>query len=295
MGSGVESFEIELAVRAGVPCGRRVIRGRVHGLDPAGRARPFVLLAHGYLTFMDWGFHPPLVESLVTAGIAVVSFNFSGSGVGPDLDDFTDPTGFAHNTYEQELEDLDAVADQAFGGRLGPLDPTQAGLWGHSRGSAMAVLHAARRQRRGAPGYRALCTWASAAHVGRYDPARLEQWRRDGHLWVQLADDRRLRLERDLLDDFEARPARLDVLAAAAELQVPTLLVQGARDRAVSAAEVARLLAAYPRGRARLEQVDGAGHNFGAKHPLREVRPPLAEALRLTQSHFAQHLTGRRS
>lgn len=295
MGRGVESFEIELAVRAGVPCERRVIRGRVHGLDPAGRPRPFVLLAHGYLTFMDWGFHPPLVESLVTSGIVAVSFNFSGSGVGPELDDFTDPTGFAHNTYEQELEDLDAVADRAFGGDLGPLDPAGAGLWGHSRGSAMAVLHAARRRRRGAPGYRALCTWASAAHVGRYDPERLEQWRRDGHLWVQLADGRRLRLERDLLEDFGDRPARLDVLAAAAELDVPTLLVQGERDRAVSAAEVERLLAAYPPGRARSEVIAGAGHNFAAKHPLREVRPPLAEALRLTRAHFSEHLACRRA
>ncbi|MHC4263884.1 MAG: alpha/beta hydrolase family protein [Planctomycetota bacterium] len=287
------SFELELPVRAGVPTTRRVVRGRVHGASLDGTPRAGVMLVHGYLAFMDWAFLPALTERLVAAGFAVVTFNLSGSGVGPELDDFTDPVGFAHNTYEQELEDVDAVTRALADGRLGAIDTCRVGLWGHSRGSAMAVLHAARELDRGEKGlrYRALCTWASAAYVGRYEPQRLEEWRRNGHLWVQLADGRRLRLERDLLDDFESRPTRLDVLAAAARLDVPVQLLQGERDRSVLESEAAELIDAYPEGRAKLEIVPSAGHNFGARHPLEKIPPQLETALAVTSEHFERYLS----
>ena len=286
----VQPFELDLPVRDGVPAARRVVRGRVHLPDRGTGPWPYVVLVHGYLAFMDWAFIPTLVERLRGAGLAAVAFNLSGSGVGADLADFTDPVGFAHNTYEQELEDLAAVASAVERGALGPLDLSAGGLWGHSRGSAMAVLHADRRQAAGRRPYRSLVTWASAAHVGRYEPARLEEWRANGFLWVQLADGRRLRLERDLLDDFDGAPARLDVLRAAGRLDLPVLLVQGARDRSVREDEARALEAAYPAGRASVHVVPGAGHNFAARHPLDEIRPPLEEALSVTVDHFRRTL-----
>ena len=285
-----QSFELDLAPRPGTPIVRRVIRGRVLLPDDGASPAPYVVLAHGYLAFMDWAFLPALADALVERGLAVVAFNMSGGGVGPELDDFTDPLGFAHNTYEQELEDLAAVAEAARDGRLGPLDTDRAGIWGHSRGAAMSVLHAARRAAAGDGAYRALCTWASVASVGRYDPDRIEEWHREGALWVTLADGRRLRLERDLLDEFEPRPPALDVEVAASSLDIPTLLVHGARDRSVPESEARGLVGVYPAGRAQLHVVDGAGHNFGARHPLRETRPPLREALSVTAEHFARYL-----
>jgi len=283
-------FEIELTPRAGIPVMRRVVRGRVHGLGSSGSPKPFVLVTHGYLAFMDWGFIPALVASLVDRGLAVVTFNMSGAGVGHELDDFTDPQGFAHNTYGQELEDLGAVAQSIASGNLGALDPQRAGIFGHSRGAAMAVLHAASQPSAGAAPYRAISTWASVASVGRYDRHRIVEWRRQGYLWVTLADGRRLRLERDLLDEFESRPAALDVQAAAAQLDIPALLVHGARDRSVLPDEARALAEVYPPGRAQVETIQGVGHNFGARHPLGEVRAPLREALDLTSAHFLAHL-----
>ncbi|MEO0649934.1 MAG: hypothetical protein AAFZ65_04575 [Planctomycetota bacterium] len=284
------AFELDLPVRPGVPVQRRVVRGRVLIPDSGPGPWPYVVLVHGYLAFMDWAFIPALAERLRGVGIAAVALNLSGAGIGPDLADFTDPVGFAHNTYEQELEDLAAVADAIEGGELGPLDLDAGGLWGHSRGSAMAVLHADRRQSGPGPAYRSIATWASAARVGRYESARLEEWRAHGYLWVQLADGRRLRLERDLLDDFESRPERLDVLQAAGRLDLPVLLLQGERDRNVLEAEARELERAYPEGRATVQVIEGAGHNFAARHPLTEVRPPLEAALSVTAEHFARTL-----
>ncbi|QDU70106.1 alpha/beta hydrolase family protein [Engelhardtia mirabilis] len=285
-----QPFELELSPRPGTPVLRRVVRGRVLRPDRSEVAAPFVVLTHGYLAFMDWAFLPALAEALVARGLAVVTFNMSGGGIGPELDEFTDPAGFAHNTYEQELEDLAAVAGAAAEGHLGPLDANRAGIWGHSRGAAMCVLHAARLRAAGHEPYRALCTWASVASVGRYDLERLEEWHREGFLWVTLADGRRMRLERDLLDEFSPRPASLDVEAAAAALDLPVLLVHGARDRSVKPEEARELLEVYPAGRAELVVIDGVGHNFGARHPLTESRPPLAQALAVTAEHFARYL-----
>ena len=39
---------------------------------------------HGFKGFKDWGFFPHLADRLARAGLVAVSFNFSGSGVGPD-------------------------------------------------------------------------------------------------------------------------------------------------------------------------------------------------------------------
>jgi pimeloyl-ACP methyl ester carboxylesterase len=291
-------FELALPVRAGVPAAERRVRGRVHWPDPGlhpspgpqldpnpGTAPwPHVFLVHGYLAFMDWGFLPALARALTANGLAVVQFNLSGSGVGPELDRFSDPIAFAHNTYEQELEDLWAVAESLRRGQLGALDPERGGLFGHSRGAAMAVLHADRWRAAGHRPYRALCTWSAVAEVGRYDPERLVEWRQRGFLWVQL--------EPDLLRDFEGRPDRLDVRAAAGRLDVPLLLVHGDRDRSVLPEEAQELARCSPPGRAELLRVPGAGHNFGAHRAGTAGGAPLDVALRATCAHFRRHLLG---
>ena len=88
----------------------------------------------------------------------------------------------------------------------------------------------------------------------------------------------------------DGRPERLDVRRAAATLDLPTLLLQGARDRNVPEQEAHDLRTAYPEGRARIHVVEGAGHNFGARHPLTAVPPQLEEALAVTVDHFEQYL-----
>ena len=88
----------------------RAIRGQVS--VPAGRrgARlAYVLVLHGFKGFMDWGFYPELARRLVVRGLAVVRFNFSGSGVGEDLENFTETRAFFENTPSREIDDVARV------------------------------------------------------------------------------------------------------------------------------------------------------------------------------------------
>ena len=73
---------------------------------------------------------------------------------------------------------------------------------------------------------------------------------------------------------MEAHRERLDVLAAASRVPVPTLAVHGTQDPVVDPIAASRIADHAPRGEALL--VDGADHGFGARHPLaqpHEVRP----------------------
>lgn len=279
------SQAFELAV--GSP--ERRLRGRVTAGEPGASPRPVVVLAHGYLASMDWGFLPPLERALAAAGLAVVSFDFTGNGVsGRRAGRLDDEPGFARNTYAQELEDLAAVtAHVRREGRGLGLDASRLGLFGHSRGAAMSLVHASEH---GAVS--ALCSWSAGGHVGRYDPHRLVEWERNGYLEIALGHGRKWRLERDLWHDFTNNAARYDLRAAALRYAGAWMIVQGERDRATTPEELRRFLTGLGTRRPappELHFIAGAGHNFGARRSD-ELRAPLTEALELTAAFFVREL-----
>ena len=106
----------------------------------SGARRPAVVICHGFKGFKDWGMFPPLAERLARAGLTAISFNFSGSGVGPDGDSFSEPTRFKHDTYTRQLTDLATVIEATDHARLasGLSQPSRIGLFGHSRGGGVA-------------------------------------------------------------------------------------------------------------------------------------------------------------
>jgi hypothetical protein len=57
------------------------------------------VLVHGFKGFARFAFFPFLAERLAANGITAVTFNFSGSGVGEDMESFSDPAAFEENTY----------------------------------------------------------------------------------------------------------------------------------------------------------------------------------------------------
>ncbi len=120
------------------------LRGDVRAAE-GGRGRPAVVICHGFKGFKDWGFFPHLADRLANAGFTAVSFNFSGSGVGPDGHSFSEPERFGHATFSNDLTDIQTVCDALLkgGGTLveGLAVPTRLGLFGHSRGGGMAVIH----------------------------------------------------------------------------------------------------------------------------------------------------------
>jgi len=264
----------------------RVIRGRL--LPPAapreGQRWPAVLVLHGFKGFMDWGFFPELGRRLARAGMAAVLFNTSGSGIGPDLERFSDEDAFEHNTFSRELEDVQSV--HRWMGTRPEIDLERVGLFGHSRGGGVALLHAA-----GTDDLRAVATWAAISSIERFSEDVVSGWRERGFLVIHNSrTGQDLRLGTDVLEDVLAHRQALDIRAACGRIRTPTLLLHGTEDESVAFEEALALERAFPDGVARLSTHRGAGHTFGAKHPLEEVPESLDRALQETVEHFARHV-----
>jgi pimeloyl-ACP methyl ester carboxylesterase len=164
------------------------------------------------------------------------------------------------------------------------VDPARGAIFGHSRGGGVALLHAAE------PGdYRALVTWAALDDFGNFDAATKRGWRARG--WIPIRNARTgqvLKLGTDALDEIENDAEGIDPLRAAPRLRTPTLLVHGTQDEAVPHAASERLTQAIPG--ARLLSIEGAGHTFGARHPLRGIPEALDRALDATVAFLAEKL-----
>lgn len=262
-----------------VGSGSRTIRGEAHVVAGATRA---VVLLHGFKGFYRANFFPLLASELAAAGLNVVTFNFAGSGVGADLETFSDPAGFADNSYGRELYDLALVLRESesrgwLGGRWG--------LFGHSRGGGIAVLHTSRDER-----VAALATWASIASVQRWSDEEMAAWRERGY--VDVVNSRTgqvLQLGTRVRDEIERHAkGRLDIVRAARDVRCPWLIVHGDADETVAFGD-AEQLAAVARD-AELVRVAGAGHGFNVSHGFTAVSPELRQALDRTVSFFSVQL-----
>ena len=92
-----------------------------------------------------------------------------------------------------------------------------------------------------------------------------------------------------LLEDFETNRERLDVVAAAARLDVPWLVVHGEDDVTVLVGDAHRLAEASPKSR--LVLIEKAGHTFNVGHPFEGPSEALDEALRATTRYFRGRLS----
>jgi pimeloyl-ACP methyl ester carboxylesterase len=261
------------------------VPGEVPGHGSSGNA---IVVCHGFKGFKDWGFFPYLARRLAAETLAtVVSFNFSGSGIGPDLETFTDLEAFGHNTFTREIADLDAVLDGLLRGRLGEavVRPTgSVGIIGHSRGAAAAILAGARRTE-----VKAVVTWAGIGSVFRYERWFAESLAdRDVMEVLNARTGQRLPLYRDVLDDLRRNRDSLDMERASAELGPSLLIVHGSEDESVPVAEALALHEAAPQ--AALAIIDGASHTMDSSHPFPGPNPRLDEAVRRSAEHFELHL-----
>jgi dienelactone hydrolase len=281
--STVRSTEFELTGVDGGP-----LRGNVRTAGD-GAGRPAVVICHGFKGFKDWGFFPRLAVRLSLAGATAVSFNFSGSGVGPDGESFSELERFGHATLSGDLRDIDIVSSALRDGTLvkGLLPPPAIGLFGHSRGGGATVLYAASNDHIGV-----LVTWAAISTIDRWPPEAVEDWRQTGRMdIVNARTGQVMPLFLDLLDDVKQNgDDRLNIAAAASHISIPWLIVHGAADEAVSVEDAKLLARAAAPGTADLRIIPGAGHTFGAKHPWAGTTPELQTALDDTVAWFARHI-----
>jgi uncharacterized protein len=253
-------------------------------LRAAGGARPAVIICHGFKGFKDWGFFPVTADRLAQAGFAVVSFNFSGSGVGEPGDSFNEPDRFRHATYSNGVRDLTVVLTQLRGGALG-IQATAIGVLGHSMGGGIATLQSAAD-----PSITALVTWSATARFGRlWRREQIPEWRQSGVLEiVNQRTGERLPLATDILDDLERNAGQLNVLAAAAAVRAPWLVVHGAADESVPASDARDLAARAPH--ARLLLVANTGHTYGIKHPWAGSTAQFDQVLDASVDWFSRYL-----
>ena len=272
----IEEVAFELAGAAGRP-----VRGSA--LLP-GNARAAVIICHGFKGFAQWGFFPALAGAIAAAGLRAIRFDFSGSGIGPDRETFTEADAFAENTFSRELEDMRIVEAEA--SRRGWLEERY-GILGHSRGGGTAILHAART-----PSVGALVTLAAISYTRRWSPEEARAWRDRGYTEIRnTRTGQVMRLGTALLDEVEAEGdgGSLDITAAAARITAPWLIIHGSDDATVPVEDAHRLSDAGLDSR--LFIVEGAGHTFETTHPMRESTPAFDLVVSEAVEWFRRELT----
>ena len=254
------------------------LRGDLFEPETGSGPFPIVVVCHGFKGFKNWGFFPELGRRLAAAGFAAVTFNFSGSGIGPDLENFTELDRFASDTLSKQIADLGCILDALAARRVGSErgDLSRLALLGHSRGGAVAILRAREDTR-----VRAVVTWAGVSTVWRYTERELAEWRRRGSLdFLNTRTQQLMRIHSTLLDDLEANRERFDIARAVAALEVPLLVVHGEQDVSVPVREAEALAAAA--GRCTLRIIPATGHTFEAVHPWVGSTPRLDAAIAAT-------------
>jgi len=248
-------------------------RGMLIDLTFKDKNAPLVIFAHGFKGFKDWGTHNLVANYFAEHGFRFLKFNFSHNGTTPDKPiDFSDLIAFSDNTFSMELADLNAVIDFACNGSS---IPKAKGVYliGHSMGGGISIIQTAEDKR-----VKKLVTMASISGFGNLWPkAAEEQWRLQGIMYMlNSRTGQQMPLKAGLLDDLERNIGRLNILAKAAQITQPWLIMHGDDDKSVPLSHAKELKAANPN--AELLITKGADHTFGGYHPYPEnTLPPVLQ------------------
>lgn len=206
---------------------------------PIARPRAFALFAHCFSCSKDLRAAREISKALGERGIAVLRFDFAGLGASEGA--------FEDTNFSSNVDDLVAAAEF-----LARTHEAPSILIGHSLGGAAVMAAAARLASVkavvviGAP--------ADAAHVAHQFGARADEIRAAGAAPVKLAG-RDFVIRKQFLDDIE----KAGVLAAAAQLKRPLLILHAPLDQTVGIENAARLFGAarHPKS---FVSLDGADH-----------------------------------
>jgi len=222
---------------------------------PTGSARGSILLAHCFTCSKDLHTMTRLAAGLTDGGYATMRFDFTGLGEsGGD---------FAETSVSANVSDLTRAATTLIQLGFGPC-----GLIGHSLGGAASLLAANRLKT-----VRSLVTIgapSTTSHVTHLFAEHLDDLLTEGRATVTIGD-RSFDLNAEFVQDL----ANHDVLADAAELGRPYLVVHARDDDVVPFDDGERLFAAAGEPK-RLAAFDHGGHLFTDRGAADDV---LAEIL----------------
>ncbi|MCJ0742781.1 alpha/beta hydrolase family protein [Pedobacter montanisoli] len=227
--------------------------------NPKNSNMPLVIFIHGFKGFKDWGAHNLVAKHFVQNGYRYLKFNLSHSGVDQENpNDVSDLEAFASNTFSKEMTDVDIIIKHA----VNYLGVDKVFLIGHSRGGGLSILQAANN-----PYVGGLITWSSIADFSSlWKKEQEKKWHRTGKIEVINARTKeKMPLNVTLLEDFEENQDKLNILAAAKQLNIPWLIIQGDNDVNVPFETAEKLANANPASR--LLKIKDANHVFGAFHP----------------------------
>lgn len=233
---------------------------------------PLVIFVHGFKGFKDWGHFNDIARIFSESGFVFLKFNFSHNGTTPEYpDDFIDLEAFGNNNYIIEMDDLGLVIDWALGSEVleRKIDKQKIFLVGHSRGGGICILKAKEDTR-----IKKLVTWAAVSDlIDRNKQSTINGWKENGVVYAfNSRTKQNMPLYYQLYESSQLNRDRLNILNNSAGVSIPSLIIHGTRDEAVSVMDAAELHKAIPGSKLLL--IEGAGHTFEAAHPYTDTKMP---------------------
>ncbi len=255
---------------------------------------PAVFIIHGFKGFKDWGYVPFFAQELADNGFFVVTFNFSHNGIGENPFEFTELEKFANNTISLEVSELDELIDFYNSGGFGFEGRNNLiGLIGHSRGGAIALITTNEAyQNNEIRNIKALCLWGTISTFERYSKHQVETWKKLGYLEViNSRTNQVMKLNKILLEDYEANKERFNLLKCISQIKVPVLIVHGDQDLTVPINEAYQLYEASNKDLTEFVIISSAGHTFNIVHPYAGSNPQFEQVKARTIDFLLKHLT----
>ncbi|MDQ7815936.1 MAG: alpha/beta hydrolase [Melioribacteraceae bacterium] len=247
-----------------------------------------LIFVHGFKGFKDWGFGPYLADYFSNRGFLAVTFNFSHNGIGDNQQEFTELEKFAQNTFSLEISELNDLIDSIKSGVFGLELSGKIGILGHSRGGAISLFVASKRN-----DINGVALWASISKLDRSSDRQKSEWKKKGAIEVLNTRTKQvMRLNVSLLEDIEKNSAgSLNLENSVRNLRCPLLIAHGDQDLAVPIAEADQLYEWSDKSITEYYRIIGTGHTFGIVHPFNGSNEKFKKLLNKTANFFERNLT----
>ncbi len=246
----------------------------------------FLFFVHGFKGFKDWGFGPYIGEYFAQNGFTAILFNFSHNGVSGNSSEFTELEKFSRNTFSREISELNQIIDAAKNGFFEDSIPKQIGIIGHSRGGAITILTAYKRD-----DINSIALWATVSNLDRYSVRQKEVWKKKGIFEVLNQRTKQvMSLGIGLLEDLEKnKDSTLNIKKAINSIKIPIFIGHGEQDLAVKIQEAEDLYSWSNKEKTDFLKISSTGHTFDMVHPHEKTNEKFEYLLSKTLLFFKRN------